>query len=262
VSDESAGIPETSRVARRQPHVAVTGGAQGIGRAVAVEALRRGADSVWLLDVRADQLEATRAELAALGLGAIVARRLDVGDRAAVQQLADEWSALHLDAVPTVLVNAAGVRAATGILDTDDEEWDRTIAVNLTGTFNMLRMSSRLWTGRGAAGVFVAIASIGGEVGFSERASYCASKSGVLGLVRAAALDLAPSGVRVVGISPGFIATDMSQEADESFVHSTPSGQRFAPAELAEIALDVAGSRLMTGTSIVADGGLLAGYRL
>jgi NAD(P)-dependent dehydrogenase (short-subunit alcohol dehydrogenase family) len=240
--------------------VAVTGAASGIGRGVAEEALARGAEVVWMLDISADRLADVAAEVRFGGAARVEARAVDVAKRESVTALTAEW---HDCGFPEAVVNAAGIRAAFSIVNTSQETWDNTIAVNLTGTFNMMQEVASGWLARGEKGVFVAVASNGGEVAFSDRAAYCASKFGVIGLVRAAALDLASKGIRVIAISPGFIATAMSQSADDDFVARTvPLGRRGTPRQLAALLLDVARSELITGASVVADGGLIAGFRL
>lgn len=240
--------------------VAVTGGAGGIGRAIAEEAARSGTSRIWLLDLVKSPLVET-ADAVADEFGCPVeARAVDVASRPSLNELGQEWDRVGY---PDLLVNCAGVRGIHTVHETPDEEWDTTIEVNLTGTFNVLRLVSRGWIAEGKAGVAVNIASIASTVGFSHRAAYSASKAGVLGLTKASALDLAAYGIRVMAVSPGLIQTAMSSPGDDAFVAATvPLGRRGSPQELARLVLAVAGSEFVTGTNIVADGGLVAGYRL
>lgn len=239
--------------------VAVVGGARGIGRAVAGEAVARGTHVLHLADVLEDEVQHTAGDLRATAPGRVTATAVDVTDEAAVRAMVAGWG----DDLPGVVITTAGVREAASTQQTSTQLWERTLAVNLTGTFHVLRAVSDAWIAAGLPGVVVAIASIGGEVGFSDRAAYCASKAGVIGLVRAAALDLAPHAIRVVAVSPGFVRTDMSRDQDVDFVSSVvPLGRRAQAEELAPFVLDLAAAPFVTGTSVVVDGGLLAGYRL
>ena len=238
--------------------VAVTGAANGIGLETALTAAARGARTVWLVDRDNEGLNAA-ASLFPTDCD-VRLRPLDVSDRDAVAGLGDEWRA---GSAPDLLVNSAGIRHIASLVNTTDDEWDDTIAVNLSGLFYMMRIAAVAMLHQGRGGVIVNIASVAAEVGFSERAAYCASKSGVLGLTRAAAVDLAASGIRVVAISPGFHRVGISKDAEESVISSqVPLGHSGDPRELAELIFDVARSSFVTGANIVVDGGALAGLHI
>lgn len=238
--------------------VAVTGAANGLGRRIAVEAAARGATRLWLID-------RDRGGLASLGDELppscdVRPRALDVTSRPGVAELAREW---RDEAAPGLLVNAAGIRHAAAIGDTTDDGWDDTLAVNLTGLFLVMRAAVAAMRHRGLAGVVVNIASVAGDAGFTGRAAYCASKAGVLGLTRAAALDLAPHGIRVLAVSPGFHASGISDDLGDDLVAATvPLGRRGDPAELARLVHDLAAASFVTGANIVVDGGATAGTPL
>ena len=108
---------------------------------------------------------------------------------------------------PEVLVNVAGIGVAATVLETSDEDWNRVLAVNLTGPFLTTRATLPLMLDRGS-GVIVNIASVAGQVGLARRAAYCASKAGLVGLTRAIAVDHAHEGIRCVAICPGTVETE------------------------------------------------------
>jgi NAD(P)-dependent dehydrogenase (short-subunit alcohol dehydrogenase family) len=235
--------------------VAITGAAGGIGLELAREAVRQHASQVWLIDRDAAAVQRAADDLGSTAYGLAI----DVGDRAAIAELTARWTC----DTPDLVVNGAGVRSIAPIHLTTDEEWDATIAVNLTGTFLVMRAAASAMVSGGVRGVIVNIASIASEIGFSDRSAYCASKAGVLGMTKAAALDLAPHGIRTFAIAPGFHSTGMSRESDDAAVLAqVPLGRRGDPSDLARLILDVAASPFVTGTNVVVDGGALAGYRM
>lgn len=231
--------------------VAVTGAANGLGRRIAIEAAARGATRLWLIDHDGEGLAALDDELPPSC--DVRPRTLDVGSRPAVAELGREWKD---EAPPGLLVNAAGIRHAAAIGETTDDDWDDTLAVNLTGVFMVTRAAVVALRHHDLGGVVVNLASVAGDVGFTERAAYCASKAGVLGLTRAAALDLAPHGIRVFAVSPGFHASGISDDLGDDLVTATvPLGRRGDPAELARLVHDIADASFVTGANIVVDGG-------
>lgn len=237
---------------------AITGAASGIGRALALEAAARGAPRLWLVDLSAPGLADVVRELPN-GYDA-QPKAIDLRSRVDITNLAQDWSD---EGPPHLLVNCAGTRSIAAVGATTDEDWDDTIAVNLTAPFLMTRAASNAMRQHGVAGVIVNIASTAAEIGYTDRSAYCASKAGVLGLTRSAALDLAPDGIRVFAVSPGFHHTGLSRDADDAAVVSqVPLGRRGDPAELAKLILDLAGSSFVTGSNIVVDGGALAGHRV
>ena len=237
---------------------AITGAASGIGRALALEAAERGAPRLWLVDRSAAGLADVVRQLPN-GYDARP-RAIDLRSRVDITHLAQEWMD---EGPPHLLINCAGTRSVAAVGDTTDEDWDDTIAVNLTAPFLMTRAAANAMRQHGVPGVIVNIASTAAEIGYTDRSAYCASKAGVLGLTRSAALDLAPDGIRVFAVSPGFHNTGLSREADASaVVAQVPLGRRGDPAELAKLIFDLAASSFVTGSNTVVDGGALAGHRL
>ncbi len=178
--------------------VVVTGAGAGIGRAIA-SAFAAGGGRVHACDVDAARLDRLGAELP--GVSATVA---DVADPAQVERLfADAAGALGgLD----VLVNNAGVSGPTaGVADVDPADWDRTLAVDLTGPFLCIRAAVPLLRAAGS-GAIVNIASTAGMLGYPLRAPYAAAKWGLVGLTKTLAMELGPEGIRVNAVAPGSIA--------------------------------------------------------
>ena len=208
-------------------HALVTGGARGIGLAIARELLRQGA-AVTLTGRDEAALDAAVATLAPLGIARRV--RMDVADPASVGQgMADAArTAGRID----ILVNNAGQAESAAVGKTDDALWARMLAVNLSGTFYCSRavLPGMLEAGWGR---IVNVASTAGLIGYTYTAAYCASKHGVVGLTRAMALEVATKGVTVNAVCPGFTETDLGREAIANISARTGRSQAEATAALA-----------------------------
>jgi NAD(P)-dependent dehydrogenase (short-subunit alcohol dehydrogenase family) len=238
----------------------VTGASAGIGRATALAFAAAGA-AVVVADVDDAQGEATAAEIRGGG-GRAIYVHADVADAdqvaAMVAATVDEFGRLDH------AFNNAGIEGDPAPLsECPRENWDRTLAVNLTGVFSCLQAEIPALRDSGG-GSIVNCASIAGLNGFAGLAAYVASKHGVNGLTKAAALELAPEGIRVNSVCPGAIDTEMvarvaaeQPEMIERTIAAHPLGRLGRPEEIASTVLwlcsDAAG--FVTGQAIAVDGG-------
>lgn len=244
----------------------ITGGASGIGAATARALADHGA-KVVVTDIDAQGAQTTAEEIVATG-GAAVSASHDVtseSDWDAVVALAlDTFKELH------VLVNNAGVAPGnTDLLTQDYQTWRQVLAVNLDGVFlGMKACGAALSTAKGAS--VINVSSVLGKVGFPGTSAYCASKGGVKLLTKSAAIELAPLGIRVNSIHPGFTDTPMIQngmaeyedpEAMRAVITAAhPIGRLGESLDIANGVVFLASdeSAFMTGSELVVDGGYTA----
>ena len=242
----------------------VTGAGSGIGRAISNAFAREGA-RVFCLDIDGDRADATATNIVADG-GIAASFAGDVSDgaaaRRAVAAAVDRFGALH------VLVNNAAVfpRKAT-IVELDQPEWERALAVNIGGAYHMSRHAIPQITASGG-GSIIHIASQMGRVAEPGDTAYCATKGALLTLAKGMALDHASDGIRVNTLSPGGIATEsMAREfgdlatAERDWGRARhPLGRLGRPEEIAEAAIFLASdeSSFMTGADLLVDGGYTA----
>lgn len=263
----SARPPGPGDPARRA--AMVTGGASGIGAAVAERLVAEGVD-VGLVDRDRSALRATVASLSSRG-ATVLALEADVTDEAAMARAVDELTAStgRLD----VLVTSAGIQRYGDTLGTSRELWDEVLSVNVTGVFLAARacLPELRRSGRGA---IVVVSSVQGSASQTGVVAYAASKGALGALSRAMALDEAPHGVRVNTVSPGSVDTPMLRASAERFAgeHGAgallgawgaahPLGRLASPEEVASVVAFLAGdgAGFVTGADVRVDGGLLAG---
>lgn len=242
--------------------IAITGGGSGLGREMALLFARQGA-RVAVLDRAADSARAVVDELNAdqgqehLALTVDVSSAQDVNET--FDRLAREASGVY------GLVNSAGIREIASVLELTPAEWERVLAVNLSGTFYCSQAAARQMLASGT-GAIVNISSVAGLVAFDNRPAYTASKAGVVGLTKSFAKELAPRGVRVNAICPGLMRTPLTESyfEDEQFERNigvtVPLGRPGLPHEIAEIALFLLSpaSSLISGVALAADGAFMA----
>jgi len=240
----------------------VTGARRGIGRAIALALAREGANVV-VSDINQDDCQKVVDEIEKLGRRGL-ALKCDVGSSNDVEDMVKRIVAEF--GKVDILVNNAGIIAYKPFLELTDEEWDKTLNVNLKGQFLCARAAGRDMV-KNKKGRIINIASIssgGCGIAFPLIAHYTASKGGVVALTEALALELTSQGINVNAICPGAIDTDMAKGAKESgqlqqVLARIPKGRLGQPEEIANLAVFLASeeSDYISGAAIVIDGGWL-----
>jgi 3-oxoacyl-[acyl-carrier protein] reductase len=237
----------------------VTGATRGIGRAIALELARRGADVAFNFSKSTEAAEEVKNEIERLGTRALsfqcdVANTESVAEM--VKQVKDRFGRIDY------LVNNAGITRDNLILRMKEADWDEVIDTNLKGAWNFAKAVLRTMLRQEGGGSVLNISSISGEVGMAGQSNYSASKAGMIGLTKALAKEVASRKVTVNALALGFVSTDMAGALDESYrlkiLDQIPLGRYAEPAEIARIACFLLSedARYITGQVIQVDGGL------
>ena len=240
----------------------VTGGNSGIGKAIALGLARAGANIVidYISDPSAT--DALEREIVALGEQAI-------GVDADVSRV-DQLQAL-VDAAVTqfgrvdVMVNNAGVETRTSVLDTSEEQYEKVLSINLKSAFFGTQVAAKQMIKQGGGGRIINITSVHEDWPMPGNTAYCLSKGGMRMLTRTAGVELAPHGIRVVGVGPGAVATPINASTmkDPTLMAkldaAIPLGRLAQPEEIASVVVFLAdeGASYVTATTIFADGGIM-----
>ncbi len=238
-------------------HALVVGGGQGIGRATALALARAGA-GVAVIDVEAERAEAVAAEVRDLGQPACALAADVTAAEEAASGVAEARSGLGgLE----IVVNIVGSASWAPLLELDEETWERDFAVNLKHHWYVARSAARAWIDSGEPGCLCVVGSISGAFSSANHGAYGAAKAGLLGLVRTAAEEWWPHGIRVNAVVPGAVRTPRIESAWADGSIPRPDSDTFERMALPE---DIAGpilflvsdlARMVTGQSLVVDGG-------
>jgi 3-oxoacyl-[acyl-carrier protein] reductase len=239
----------------------VTGGSRGIGRAVCQALAQRGAKVIINYRSREDAARET-AELVTKAGGEPVLAGFDVADREAVQesikQLATDHGGLH------ILVNNAGIALNGLLLRFKPEDWQRSLDVNLAGAYYCAQAAARPLLKAKAAGRLINITSVVGETGNGGQSAYAATKAGLIGMTKSLAREFSSRGVCVNAVSPGYIETEMTDEALPEaargpLLESIPLARMGAASDVADTVAFLAGpeAAYITGQVIRVNGGML-----
>lgn len=237
----------------------VTGGSRGIGKAIALELARRGANVAFNFVRSQEEADKLKAELESMGVKAFAAQ-CDVANTESaaefVKKVTEEFGTIDY------LVNNAGITRDTLVLRMKEEDWDSVIDTNLKGAFNFCKAVLRPMMKNANGGSIINISSISGVVGMLGQANYSASKAGMIGLTKAIAKEVASRNITVNALAPGLIETEMASEMNDEYrekiLSQIPLGRLGTSQEIAEIACFMLSdsAKYMTGQVIQPNGGL------
>lgn len=232
----------------------ITGGSRGLGEAIAYKLASMGADIAVICSSSAAQGERVCEKCRQEYNVEAKAYQCDVADFEAVKETAAKIKADFKTA--HILVNNAGITRDGLAVMMKEEDFDRVIAVNLKGAFNMIRHMAGLFI-RNREGCIVNITSVAGIMGNAGQCNYAASKAGLIGLTKTIAKELAPKGIRCNAVAPGFIATDMTEDQSENpLLKMIPLGKMGEAEDVAEAVGYLAAAKYVTGEVLRVDGGI------
>lgn len=239
----------------------VTGGGRGLGLAISERLVDEGA-AVAIAGRDAEVLQQAAKGLRARG-GDVLAHRADVGREDDIDRLVSETLAWR--GAVSIVVNNAGIADEAAFCDISLADWNNVVAINLTAPFLLSQRAAAVMT---AGGSIINIASVDAYAADGPFASYVATKAGLIGLTKAAAVELAPRGIRVNSVSPGWALTDMAVESTspamlqhmKSHFARVPMRRLVTPEEVAHAVCFLASPHAsgITGSDVVVDGGTLA----
>lgn len=253
-------LPENLQPLRNKVAI-VTGASRGIGRAIAIALADAGANVVVNYASSNAAAEQVVAEITAAGggsVGKVIALQADVSKADQVEALLnatlEKWNSVD------ILVNNAGITRDTLLLRMKPEDWQAVIDLNLTGVFLCTRAVSKVML-KQRAGRIINISSVAGQMGNPGQANYSAAKAGVIGFTKTVAKELAPRGITVNAVAPGFITTDMTSNINsDEILKYIPLGRYGQPEEVAGLvrflAADAAAAYI-TGQVFNVDGGMV-----
>jgi 3-oxoacyl-[acyl-carrier protein] reductase len=237
----------------------ITGGARGIGRAIAEEFILQGANVAILDKFFPDDFENWIQRSTQSGVS-VSSRSLDVTNTEETEQvsaeLAKEFGGID------ILVNNAGITRDKLIMRMSEEDWDAVLAVNLKGAFNMMRALSMIMA-KQRKGKIINISSVVGVMGNAGQANYSASKAGLIGLSKSVAKELASRNVCVNCVAPGFVETDMTAKLNDeqraAMLSVVPMKRTSMPSEIAGVVAFLASNKAdyITGQVLCVDGGMV-----
>jgi len=241
--------------------VIISGATRGIGRAIAIELAREGANiSFNFLKSNKEAIELEK-EIKALGVN-VKSFQVDIRDYNAVKSWADDTKKLFggID----IVVNNAGVIKDKALALMEPDDWHEVISTNLDGTFNLTRAAIVTFI-KQKSGIVINIASVSGVVGMPRQTNYAASKAGIIGFTKSLAKEVASYNIRVNAVAPGFIETDMLKDLKEEYkdqiIKQIPLSGLGKPEEVAKTVkfLVSENASYITGQTVVIDGGMSMG---
>ena len=237
----------------------VTGGGRGIGRAIATELARAGANLLITYRANSSLAEAAARELRAFGVGCQIAQA-DVREGVDLDRVVKDCQQAFGSV--DILVNNAGMTNDNLVMRLSEEAWDEVLDTNLRGTFLATKAALRPMV-RARWGRIINITSVVGVSGNAGQANYAAAKAGIIGFTRSVALEVASRGITVNAIAPGFVQTDLtaglSDEQKELIKDRIPMGRYAEASEIAPIVAFLASeaAAYITGQTLNVDGGLV-----